>query len=196
MQKIGNVATNGFDFNDLMYCYNMFNKISNNTIQMEMYHLNTLIPAELLSTLPKIENAYILIIRNGLNVLLSQINKTVDDLYNEQNNLNPDTKVYSYGSVKNKNADINLCFADIGQVANFEEGKGTIINFIDVPLTKYIRDWLPILLGEKAKNLQGEGNYYYDITKTGISHHGDAERKESCSLSVGCISTISVYLVS
>ena len=50
--------------------------------------------------------------------------------------------------------------------------------FNSVPLTKYIREALPQILGEKAKDKNAEGNYYYDLNKTGIGFHGDAERKD------------------
>lgn len=183
MQKIGNLSDSGFDINDLTYCSNIFTALNTKSdvkANMELYNLNTILPLEF-----KTDDAYILIIRNGLDVLLHNVNKTVKDLFTEQNNLNPDTKVYSYGSVKNKLARYNLCFSDYDQISDFNSGKGTIINFNKVPYTNYIRECLPVLLGEKAKNLQGEGNYYYDIKKTGISHHGDAERRKVVAFRLG-----------
>ena len=44
-------------------------------------------------------------------------------------------------------------------------------------------------LGDKAKNLNAEGNYYYE-QKSGIGFHGDAERKIVICLSLGDKSTL------
>jgi CRISPR/Cas system-associated protein endoribonuclease Cas2 len=53
---------------------------------------------------------------------------------------------------------------------------GRVVSFDKIPLTKKIRETLPKLFGSKAKNLKAEGNFYYDISKTGITWHGDTER--------------------
>lgn len=41
------------------------------------------------------------------------------------------------------------------------------------------------IFGEKAKNLKGECNYYYDISKTGIGYHGDSERRKVIGIRLG-----------
>jgi len=63
--------------------------------------------------------------------------------------------------------------------------KGTIYKFTDLPLTNKIRETLPTLFGEKANNLLAEGNYYYDLEKTGIGFHGDSERKDVIGVRTG-----------
>lgn len=63
--------------------------------------------------------------------------------------------------------------------------KGTIYKFADLPLTNKIRETLPTLFGEKARNLLAEGNYYFDLEKTGIGFHGDAERKDVIGVRTG-----------
>src|ERR1700743_588731 len=90
-----------------------------------------------------------------------------------------------YGRVVNKNAGHNLCFADYSREPNYEEGKGRIVNFADIPLTNIIRNKLPLFFGVKAENLVGEGNYYYDIKKCGIGFHGDSERKKVIAIRIG-----------
>ena len=40
-------------------------------------------------------------------------------------------------------------------------------------------------MGEKAKELACEGNYYYDVSKCGIGFHGDGERKRVVGLRLG-----------
>jgi hypothetical protein len=63
--------------------------------------------------------------------------------------------------------------------------KGTIYKFSDLPLTNKIRETLPLLFGEKARNLLAEGNYYYNLEKTGIGFHGDTERKDVIGIRTG-----------
>ena len=87
--------------------------------------------------------------------------------------------------VLNKRARFNLCFGNIGQKSDFENKKGTIISYNDVPLTKKIRDKLPKYLGDKANDLPSEGNYYFNINKCGIGFHGDAERKVVIAVRLG-----------
>ena len=56
--------------------------------------------------------------------------------------------------------------------------QGTVVSFKHIPLTNYIRMFLPKIFGDKAANKKAEGNYYYDLRKTGIGFHGDAERAD------------------
>ena len=44
---------------------------------------------------------------------------------------------------------------------------------------------LGILFGEKANDLEVEGNYYYNTKKCGIGFHGDSERKKVIACSLG-----------
>ncbi len=129
----------------------------------------------------KLDDAYILIIRNSVNLLLGD--KTCNDLYTEQCNLKVDTKAFMYGRVVNKSARHNLCFADFSQEADYENKKCTIIAFKDVPLTQKLRDELPKYL--PITNLIAEGNYYYDLKKCGIGFHGDSERKIVIAVRLG-----------
>ena len=48
-----------------------------------------------------------------------------------------------YGRVVNKKARYNLCFGDVNQKPNYEEGKGTIIEWKEVPIMSLIRRKLP-----------------------------------------------------
>jgi hypothetical protein len=177
MQKIGTMSESGFNYEDLISCYYKFKQLDEN-VKLELYNLNQMLPEELPFGVVKPEDAYVLIIRNGLDILLSKRDRTIEELWNEQNSLKTDSKEFAKGIVRNKLKRHNLCFSNYSQVADYENGKGTIIDFKDVPLTSYVHDWLPLLMGEKGNNLQGEGNYYYDVNKTMIGNHGDAERKK------------------
>jgi alkylated DNA repair dioxygenase AlkB len=125
------------------------------------------------------EDAAVLIVRGGLDMLLKEIGKDADRMYSEQAGLNPDTKYWDArrSTVLNKQARHNICFSEEEQKANYEKGHGTIVKFADVPCVSHIREKLPEFFGEKAKDLNAEGNYYYDPKKCGIGFHGDGERR-------------------
>lgn len=80
-----------------------------------------------------------------------------------------------YGRVVNKHARHNLCFADFTQDPVYEEGKGTVYDFSELPFLDKCRNNLS-QFGENYENLFAEGNYYYDSTSTYIGWHGDGER--------------------
>lgn len=103
----------------------------------------------------------------------------------EQAALNIDKQAFMYGKVVNKSARWNLCFDERGSEPNYEAAKGRIISYEEVPVTKTLKDQFEHYFGEKAKNLKGEGNYYYDIDKCGIGFHGDAERRKVLAVRLG-----------
>lgn len=89
-----------------------------------------------------------------------------------------------YGRVVNKHARYNLCFDDLAQEPDYEDGKGRIIARDSVLILKKIKKSLPKFING-AKDLAGEGNYYYDVSKTGISYHCDLERKKVVGVRLG-----------
>jgi hypothetical protein len=116
--------------------------------------------------------AYVLVIRGGIEA----IGGSAQSLFVEQTMLPKDEKAFMYGRVVNKKARHNLCFSKEGHGPDYEKGRGTVIAYEDVPVTKRLADGLVDWFGPKAADLQMEGNYYYDITKCGIGYHGDSER--------------------
>lgn len=173
MQKLGKLADCGFNFNDLVLAKEKFENIG---CFCEMIHLSDNINGA--------PEAYILIVRNGLDVMLEQLYVNANDLLIEQENLEWDTKAKMYGRVVNKKARYNLCYNNDSQEPDYMNGKGRIIAFDDVPWTKHIRDNLHVYIGDKAKNLVAEGNMYYSNT-CGISWHGDSERKKVVAVRLG-----------
>lgn len=133
----------------------------------------------------EIEDASVLIIRGGVTHMLSKVGFDADYIFQEQANLEVDTKAFMYGRVVEKSARYNLCFDEKEQEPDYENKKGRIIAYNDVPLTRYIRHMLPTYLGEKARNLAGEGNYYFDAKTCGIGWHGDSERKKVVAMRLG-----------
>jgi alkylated DNA repair dioxygenase AlkB len=136
---------------------------------------------ELHQDFDEVEEAYILIIRDGVKAF--GVDK--DDLINEQKTLEYDTKALMRGIVKNKRARHNICFSDYSQEPDYPAGKGRIINFKDVKFLNQIRKNLSSFIGANATNLQAEGNHYYDMKKCYIGYHGDAERRLVIAIRLG-----------
>lgn len=171
MEVIGELASEGFTVENLKLAKTTFEALD---CKCELVRLH--------ANIEEIEEkAYVLIVRDGINKMIG----SAEDLFEEHKNLDVDTKAFMYGRVVNKKARHNLCFADYSREPNYEEGKGRIVNFQEIPLTAQIRNKLPLFFGNKAQNLVAEGNYYYDITKCGIGFHGDSERKKVIALRLG-----------
>lgn len=177
MEKIGMEANGGFSHDNLLKFQKFFNE---NGIETELYHLNDLLHNN--EDEKDNEDAYLLIARKGLQCLLDNDPESVDAFYEEQDHLEKDTKAKMRGRVVNKQARHNLCFADFSQEADFERGKGTIVDFSTLPYLSMVRFSLKNLTGFE---LFAEGNYYYDISKCGIGYHGDGERRIVVGIRVG-----------
>lgn len=126
---------------------------------------------------PDTPEAYLLVIRGGLGMLMGDdhIDKR---FFEEHSRLVTDKKMYSRGRVVNKHARHNLCFADFNQSPDYEHGKGRVYAFggSEIPLTTSLREKIGTL-NEKLGELYAEGNYYYDVDKCYIGAHGDTERR-------------------
>lgn len=174
MEIIGTQLETGLTNENLQTAYEYFTNLG---AQCELINLKTLIESDSdTATLDKIDEASILIVKQGVNYLLS--NGTADDLYLEQDKLEKDKKAFMYGRVVNKKARHNLCFSDFDQDPDYENKKGTVVNFNRVKYTRKIRKMIPKIIPIPiVKNLQCEGNYYYDNANTYIGMHGDSERQ-------------------
>lgn len=163
MQKLGNIADEGFTTDELEKFKRTFKKKG---FDVEYYNLQELHNEQS-------EPASVLVIRNGLSLFVDDI----DAFFMEENEREWDTKAFMRGQVKNKKARYNLCYADFSQEPDFESGKGRVIDFQESKYLTNIRKGLGKYLGSKAANLNAEGNKYYDVSQCGIGWHGDAERK-------------------
>ena len=195
MQMIGTLAEHGISFDELRIAAQRFTSLGHT---VELQDLQGLLSPEILAS-TSFEPAAILIVRNGVKALLNgpiqgpgvqssgpEGGNDVNNLYWEQKKLHYDTKAKMRGRVVNKHARHNICMADITQIADYEEGKGTVINFKDLPYLDRVREMLPYYLGtEKVKNLYAEGNHYYDVKTTYIDYHGDSERKIVVAIRLG-----------
>lgn len=178
MQKLGEKADCGFTLDDLFRARDWF---QNQNFVAEIHDLNY--PLQDIGVIPE-DEAYILIVRKGVDCILGPENNA-NDLFDEQINLDWDTKALMYGKVLNKNARYNLCFADTSQEPNYIIGKGRIIAFDDVPLLTKIKDAMPEIIGDAGMDLVAEGNYYHDTDFCGIKSHGDCERIRVIGVRIG-----------
>jgi hypothetical protein len=172
MQKIGKLADEGFNYDDLVFFRKYFKELNVKAIIYDL-KIDELSEEEF--------DAYILIIRNGISFL---DNYSSNDLYYELKELNWDKKAFMYGRVVNKKARHNLCFGVDNQDADYESGKGTIISYKEVPILHDVLNFFSSI-HYKCKGLVAEGNHYYDIETCGIGFHGDSERKKVIGIRLG-----------
>ncbi len=190
MQQIGKKVPKGKGFT-LKDFKNIIKKCKQKDIKTELINLNKLIEGIHVTKDKKqlkSEPAYILILRNGLSKLMKPLTK--EGLFDELNSLQWDTKKWEvrFNKLQDKHARHNLCFDVKSQKADYTTKgikKGTIISYDDVPKTKKVLDTISELIGPKGKGLVVEGNKYYDLTKTGIGYHGDAERRKVVAWRLG-----------
>ena len=178
MQKIGEIAKEGFKLEDLM---DVAKRIEGK-LDYEIINLKYTLTEEDLEELGEdgeVQDAYIMIIRESLKP------KESNELYDEQLKLPIDKKAFMRGKVVNKHARWNVCYAEESQEPDIEKGKGTIISFDSVPRLNEVRKALYYILGEKGKDLYAELNYYYDVKKCYIGFHGDSERKKVVCVRLG-----------
>jgi hypothetical protein len=163
MKMNGNgLAENGYTYNDLKTIRDKFKELGART---KIYNLHKG------TDFPK---AYVLHVKNAIKAL-----KVKKSLFNDLTNLDWDTQYFDVRRQKvlNKHARYNLCFGEENIDADYENKIGTVISYNDIPQLKKLRDKLMELTDFDETSFQVEGNYYYDINKTGIGFHGDGERK-------------------
>ena len=168
MEKIGNISAKGYSSKDLD---NVSKYFSGKNI--ERINLNTYLENESYDG----ENAELLIVRNAID--------NHSEIFEELNSLEWDSKYFDTRRQKvfNKIARSNLCFSNYSKTADYENKRGTIIDFSDVPKLNFAKNIITNCINES--NLECEGNKYENIKKNGIGWHRDAERKKVISLRLG-----------
>jgi len=171
MQKIGTLHENGYSLETLQKVHE---QLTSEGVTCELYALHQYVDIE-------VEEAYVLVMRKGVQHVL-QTDGT-KEMMAENDALDMDKHALMKGRVVNKHARWNLCFAEEDQEPDYESGKGRIIAWKHLPLMQHVREkiaeWTEDVL------LNGEANYYYDISKCGIGFHGDAERKKVVAMRMG-----------
>ena len=154
----------------------------------KLIHLNKFCNEEDLPKEKIFEDAYILVIKNGVECLLDK-NGSMEDLFNELTSFDWDTKYWDTRRKKvlNKHARANICISDISEEPDYENKKGRKVSYKDLPLTQIIRKNISEYIGEKGNNLECEGNLYFDKNKCGIGFHGDCERVKVIAARIGSL---------
>ena len=173
MQKIGVLAENGYPVEKIM---SLGETLKKEGIECEYVNLSEYWTGD-----GAVPEAGVLVIRKGVQFITGD--QTTKSLMEEHDRLDMDKKALMRGRVVNKNARWNLCFSEEDQEPDYEAGKGRIVSYKNVPLTQKIRERIAEWMEEGLLN--GEGNYYYDISKCGIGFHGDAERRKVFALRMG-----------
>jgi hypothetical protein len=171
MQKIGTLHEKGYSNSQLEQIQE---KLAGFNLVTELVDLNTGFD-------PSFQPAKVLVIRRGAQYILGE--ETTVGLMAENDGLTMDKKAFMKGKVVNKVARWNLCFADEDQEPNYDDGKGRVVAWKHIPRMSRIRqvisEWTEDVL------LNGEANYYYDISKCGIGFHGDGERRKVFAVRMG-----------
>lgn len=169
------LSKKGFSIKDIR---NFKKILKKNSINYEYYRLDKLV------SIDNLEKASLLIIRNGVNQLLLD---SPDDMLNEQLTFEWDKKYWDTRSNKvlNKRARYNVCYGEKNQEPDYENKKGRIVSFDNLPKLNNWRNKLGEIFGTISSNLEMEGNMYYNIDKCGINFHGDSERKKVIACSLG-----------
>ena len=168
MEQIGNMSDIGYTSDDLDIITKYF---SGKEIER----------IDLTSNLGNVDyngkKAELVIIRNAI--------ENHSEIFTELNKLEWDKKYFDTRRqrVLNKHARSNLCFSNYSQIADFENKKGTVINYNQVPLLNGAGSILVDCIDKQS--LECEGNNYNNINKNGIGWHGDAERKKVIALRLG-----------
>jgi len=168
MEKNGNISEIGYTRDDLDIISKYFS-----TKEIERIDLTSYLGNEnYIGKKPEL-----LIIRNAI--------ENHSKIFTELNTLEWDAQYFDTRRKKvlNKHARTNLCFSDYSQTADFENKKGTIINYEKVPQLSIVKNLLLKSINENR--FECEGNYYKNIHKNGIGWHGDAERKKVIALRLG-----------
>lgn len=171
------IAKSGFSIEDLIQYKAL---LEEKMIVSEYYRLDNMLEGD---DKEDVEPAALLIIRNGINQLLDE---TADNMLLEQLKLDWDKKYWDNRRqrVLNKSAIYNLCYGNQNQAPDYDNKQGRIVAYKELPILSKWRDVVGNIFGEKAKNLEMEGNLYYD-EKCGIGFHGDGERKKVIACSLG-----------
>jgi hypothetical protein len=181
MQKIGELHAEGYSLETLEAVQK---RLESEGVECELYELHEVLKdfwRESGMEEQKVDEAYILVIRKGVQHILGTADTST--LMEENDALTMDKHALMKGRVVNKHARWNLCFADEDQEPDYEDGKGRIVAWRHIPLMQRIREKIAEWTMDKLLN--GEANYYYNVAECGIGYHGDGERKKVFAMRMG-----------
>ena len=181
MQKIGTLHARGYPVAMLLEMGEML-KVKG--LEVDYISLN-----EKWSGVGEVMEAGVLRIRKGAQFMLGEA--TTEGLQEEHMALEMDKKAKMRNKVVNKRARWNLCFAEEDQDPDYEDGKGRIVAYRHIPRTNRIRETISEWTHDVLLN--GEANYYYDLSECGIGYHGDGERRKVFAVRMGNSEQMPLY---
>lgn len=136
--------------------------------------------------------AAVLLIKNGVDRMVGE--GSADAMLAEQQGVKYDTQYFDHRRQKTvtNRARLNVVFGSIGIPHSDDYSQGSVIGWDTVPTFSLLRATLPSFVGDKAKDLNGEGNFYHH-SDAYIGFHGDGERKIVIGTSLGKTSTLRFY---
>jgi len=146
---------------------------------VHMYDLCELLP----NAMPA-DEAALLVVKNGVAHFLPEEKEAEARVLAELVRMPKDKTTLSYGQVRNKHARHNNTIGDFDQEPDIANGKGTVVNFKDYPLTNKLRHAMTVFL-DAPFPLVGELNHYFNASTCGIGWHGDLERRLVVGMRVG-----------
>lgn len=197
---IGSIGSSGYSLSDLQTVMAMFPSSS------QIYDLTLLAPG----TPVILDPAYLLIVKNPFPEANDLYNRMVNPEAN--NGIDWDRQQFMKGRLCDKHARYNLLFDDLGNintsVPDYIRNKGILTNLVydsNGNIFKRLPDYMakegtiynynffPEIrsLVNKISQFPNvgkpivEGNYYYDVSKTYISPHGDTERRKVIGYRLG-----------
>lgn len=209
MEKIGTKSDRGISIAELIKAKNYFDLLGATT---EIYNLRDLLEPEFRTIA---DEAAILIIRNGVNILCRDVESDIDIMsktwtipiirdiasiaFQELKTIPMDKHTtvmrravvdgvlqdYTVPTIRNKNARHNICIADFNQTPDIINGKGTVVKYSHLPAIELLRNRIAYIFGFKATTVC-EINHYYDVKTCGINYHGDTERRIVIGTRLGC----------
>jgi hypothetical protein len=180
MQKLGELSKYGLSCYELKEIKKSFDEKDYVTEYIDLFGKGNMVGYDF-------KEAGVLIIRNGYKVFFEDDdNISIEKLNEEMLGCNWDKKAWMRGRVVNKKARHNLCFADFSQEPDYENKKGRVYNFSDLPIMNTLREQLPSFIDD-TDHLYAEENYYYDLSlkEVGIGFHGDTERRKVIAMRLG-----------
>lgn len=162
----------GFQLEDLLQSKGRFEELG---LKTELYSLSELVEEET-------EASYVLVIREAVSKLV--LDK--EELWKELTSFEWDSKYYCTRRkrVLNKHARVNVCFGDRGQEPDYENKKGRIVSYGDLPQLNTLKINIGRGVKDKGENMVCEGNRYL-APKCGIGFHGDSERRRVIGVRLG-----------
>jgi hypothetical protein len=180
MQKLGELSACGMSVDDINKTQNIFESKG-----FKCEYIDLLAAGNISHIKPVAQEAGVLIIREAYKALLGDV--SLEELNKEVLGHDWDKHAWMRGRVVNKKARWNLVFSEEEQEPDYENKKGRVVKYEDVPNIQAMREKLPEFFGEKANKLHAEGNYYYDMKNTYIGFHGDAERRIVVAMRLGTV---------